>query len=317
MLKVALVGKPNVGKSTLFNRLTASRKSIVTDIAGTTRDRINGKVLWLNKEFTLIDTGGLTTEELPFKQAIERQVKYAIDESDIILFVVSNKEGVEANDIYISKLLKKYKSKKVLLVANKSENIRHENEKALYSLGFGKPKYIAAEHGVGIGDLLDEVISVNPKQFDQEEKHTSFCIIGRTNVGKSTLMNSILGQERVVTSAIEHTTRDAIDDDFYYNKELFTIIDTAGIRRKGHIKDQVEKYAVKRTEAAISRSDMILLVLDGSQPFNEQDEVIGGLAFKANIPTIIVINKWDQVEKESLTMPHMEKVIRQKFAYLS
>jgi GTP-binding protein len=219
------------------------------------------------------------------------QVKYAIDESDLILFIVSNKDGVDAKDIYISKLLKKYKSKRVILVCNKSENNNSE-QRQIYSLGFSKPFYISSEHGIGIGELLDEIIKDKTlHSYDEKEKHTSFCIIGRTNVGKSTLMNAILNKERVVTSPIEHTTRDAIDENFYYNKELFTIIDTAGIRRKGHIKDQIEKYAVMRTEGAIQRSNIVLLVLDGSQDFNEQDEVIGGLAHKANIPTIIVVNK--------------------------
>jgi GTP-binding protein len=183
--------------------------------------------------------------------------------------------------------------KKVLVVANKSESNNKDNERQIYTLGFGKPYYVSAEHGIGIGDLLDEVIKQGGKEVDNpiNDEHISFCIIGRTNVGKSTLMNTILHKERVVASALEHTTRDAIDEDFYYNKELFTIIDTAGIRRKGHVKDNIEKFAVMRTQQAVERSNLILLVLDGSQPFNEQDEAIGGIAFKANIPTIIIINK--------------------------
>ncbi|MDR2636560.1 MAG: ribosome biogenesis GTPase Der [Mycoplasmataceae bacterium] len=317
MLKVALVGKPNVGKSTIFNRLTKTKKSITLKEAGTTRDRIKEQVLWLNKVFTLYDTGGLTSESLPFQQAIETQVKYAIDECDVIVFVVSNTDGINAQDIYISKLLKKYKTKKIIIVANKSENDDRQYERNIYSLGWGKPIYISAEHGIGMGELLDELIKYNPVNYSDNEKHISFCIIGRTNVGKSTLMNSILNQDRVVVSEKEHTTRDAVDEDFYYKKELYTIIDTAGIRRKGHIKTQAEKFAVERTNQAIGRSDMILFVIDGDNGFNEQDEVIGGLAYKANVPTIIVVNKWDAVKKESLTMPHMEKEIHSRFAYLS
>ncbi|MDR2821679.1 MAG: ribosome biogenesis GTPase Der, partial [Mycoplasmataceae bacterium] len=301
----------------IFNRLTKTKKAITLEESGTTRDRIKEKVLWLNRSFYLYDTGGLTNANAPFQQAIDTQVKYAIDECDLILFVISNKDGVDANDTYISKLLKKYKQKKIILVCNKSESENKLFEKSIYSLGWGKPMNISAEHGIGMGDLLDQVIKYDTKEFEEEEKHLSFCIIGRTNVGKSTLMNSILNKERVVTSPLEHTTRDAIDEDFYYNKELFTIIDTAGIRRKGHVREAAEKLSVMRTEQSIKRSDMILLVLDGSAELNEQDESIGGLAFKANIPTIIVVNKWDKVSKESLTMAHMEKLIRSKFAYLS
>ncbi|GMO13695.1 MAG: ribosome biogenesis GTPase Der [Mycoplasmoidaceae bacterium] len=317
MLKVALVGKPNVGKSTIFNRLTKTRKAITLEESGTTRDRIKENVLWLNRTFVLYDTGGLTNSDAPFQKAIDLQVKYAIEECDLILFVVSNKDGIDPMDTYVSKLLKKNKNKKVILVCNKCENPNLNFESSIYSLGWGKPMMISAEHGIGVGDLLDKVIQNDTKGFSEEEKSTSFCIIGRTNVGKSTLMNCILGKERVVTSPIEHTTRDAIDEDFLYNKEKYTIIDTAGIRRKGHVKEAAEKLAVLRTEQSIKRSDIILLVLDGSADFNEQDESIGGLAYDANIPTIIVVNKWDKVQKESLTMSRMEKLIRSKFAYLS
>jgi GTP-binding protein len=240
------------------------------------------------------DTGGLTNTTQNFDAEIERQVRYAIDESDCILFIVSNKDGVDAKDFYVAKLLKKYKqqNKKVLLLVNKSENTNTTMERQYFALGFGKPYYVSAEHGVGIGDVLDEVIKTKPTlPPKEEEKRTKFCIIGRTNVGKSTLMNCILQKERVVASPIEHTTRDAVDEDFKYQGKNYTIIDTAGIRRKGKIGNGIEKYAVMRTQQAIERSDVILLVLDASTDFNEQDEVIGGLAYKANVPTIIVVNK--------------------------
>jgi GTP-binding protein len=184
----------------------------------------------------------LNNENQPFKANIETQVKFAIEEANLVLFIVSNKDGIDAKDYYTAKIIKKYKGKKVILVVNKSENQNSENEKLFYSLGFGKPNYVSAEHGVGIGDLLDDVIKFKPSLVEEKkEEHTSFCIIGRTNVGKSTLMNSILHKERVVASPIEHTTRDSIDEDFYYEKELFTIIDTAGIRRKGRVTDNIEK----------------------------------------------------------------------------
>jgi GTP-binding protein len=222
----------------------------------------------------------LTNEKQPFKDNIEQQVNFAIDEAHVIIFLVSYKDGIDTKDIYVSKMLKKYKNKKVIIVANKAEKNHHEKDHIFYALGYGKPMYISAEHGIGIGDLLDAVFKDSQAELLQDniDTHVRFCIIGRTNVGKSTLMNGILNKERAVVSPIEHTTRDSINEDFYYNKELFTIIDTAGIRRKGRVTDVIEKYAVMRTELAIEESNLILLVLDVSEPFNEQDEVIGGLA---------------------------------------
>jgi GTP-binding protein len=203
-----------------------------------------------------------------------------LDEAHVIIFLVSYKDGVDANDQYVAKILRKYKSKNIIVVANKAENKTFEGEQVFYQLGFGKPLCVSAEHGIGIGDLLDAVIKKmsNFETKVEAQDHVKFCIIGRTNVGKSTLMNAVLGKERTVVSSIEHTTRDSINEDFYRQKELYTIIDTAGIRRKGHVTDQIEKYAVLRTQIAIEESNLILFVIDVSEPFNEQDEVIGGLA---------------------------------------
>jgi GTP-binding protein len=290
MYKIALVGKPNVGKSTLFNRLTNSKKAISLDIPGTTRDRINGKVEWLNSHYLITDTGGITNEDLKFQQQIQQQVMYAIEESNLILFILSAKEGVDNDDKYIAKLLKKNKAKNVILVLNKAENPDIDT-KPYYNLGFNKLFLVSAVHGIGTGTLMDEIAKYTQGFKDKEEKDTKFCIIGKTNVGKSTLMNAILNKERVLVSPIEHTTRDAIDENFYMNNELYTIIDTAGIRRKGHITDIAEKFSIMRTQQAIERSDIILFMIDGSIPFTEQDEIIGGLAYKANIPTIIIVNK--------------------------
>jgi GTP-binding protein len=246
----------------------------------------------LNKNFTVIDTGGLTNKNVSFQQNIEKQVKMAIDEADAIVFLVSIKEGVNTEDYYVAKVLKKYKSKNVILVINKSENYQNQNINLYYSLGFGKPLLIASEHGIGIGDLLDQLIKpLNKKNDDINSDSFSFCIIGRTNVGKSTLVNTILQEDRVLVSPIPHTTRDSIDVNFKYNNRSFTIVDTAGIRRKGKITDNIEKYAVMRTIQATEHSKLIIFMLDGSDKFNEQDEVIGGLAFKSNIPTIICVNK--------------------------
>jgi GTP-binding protein len=248
----------------------------------------------LNKKFSIIDTGGLTNEELPFAENIKIQVGYALDEADVILFVVSAKDGINENDLYVAKLLRKFKHKKIILVGNKSESDKNQNVD-FYQLGFGKIFYISAEHGIGVGDLLDEIVKLDDSkptdEVEEQQDKTSFCIIGRTNVGKSTLMNAILNKERSLVSEQEHSTHDAIDEDFEYEGKQYTIIDTAGIRRKGKIVQLVERFSVMRTEKAISRSKVVILLLDGSNDFNEQDEIIGGLAFKANIPTIICVNK--------------------------
>ncbi|QZX49273.1 ribosome biogenesis GTPase Der [Mycoplasma sp. E35C] len=320
MLKVAIVGKPNVGKSTLFNRLIKNRIAIVDDVPGITRDRIFGDVEWLTKRFQIIDTGGLTTDSDEFQKAIEQQVQFAIDEADVILFVCSYKEGINSDDHYAAKLLKKHKNKKILFVLNKIEN-QNKNDLNLsnyFSLGFGKPMIISAEHAIGIGDLLDEIIKLK-EQFEtkkDDEFAATFCIIGKPNVGKSSLLNQLLKKERVLVSDVAGTTRDAIDATFKYNKELYKVIDTAGIRRKGKIATRIEKFSVQRTQQAISRSQFILLMLDGSQDLSEQDEVIGGLCMEANLPTIIVVNKWDIVKKDEKTMNLYKKQIRNKFKYL-
>lgn len=317
---VALVGKPNVGKSTIFNRLIASKKSIVDNTPGVTRDRIYGKVNWLNNQFTIIDTGGITSQNLSLQKNIEQQTKYAIDSSDLILFIVSLKENITSDDYYIAKILKKNKHKKIILVVNKTENIQDINEKGFFSLGFGKPFWISSEHGIGIGDLLDEIIDYQNKHFTKQTSASpslTFCIIGRTNVGKSTLTNGLLNEDRVLVSPIPHTTRDSIDVEFKYNNAYYTIIDTAGIRRKGKITDNIEKYAILRTQQSIEKSNIIILLLDGSEPLNEQDEVIGGLAYKSNIPTIICVNKWDLVKKNTSTMNEKIEEIHKRFKFLS
>ena len=321
MLTVAIVGKPNVGKSTLFNRIIGKNKSIVDDQPGVTRDRIYDTAEWLTRNIELIDTGGIQNSKANFQDNINLQVNFAIDEANIILFVVSAKNGIDSNDFYISKLLrKKAKNKKVILVVNKAEKgSARDNLNRFYSLGFGEPYFISSAHGIGIGDLLDEIIKFETKLNCKEINNDTykFCIIGKPNVGKSSLVNSIINEERVIVSDIAGSTRDSIDVDFTYHKEKFTITDTAGIRRKGKIVDNVEKYSVLRAEHAIKKSDCILFMIDGSKEFSELDEVIGGLAHKANIPTIIVVNKWDAVNKDNYTMSAYIKLIRNQFKYLS
>lgn len=314
MLTVAIVGKPNVGKSTLFNRIIKKNKSIIDDLPGVTRDRIYAKANWLTKDFFLVDTGGLTHDDFDFKKEIEMQVNYAIDEAQVIIFLVSSKDGINQDDIYVSKLLKKNKSKKIIIVANKSES-NNINESEFYKLGFGKPIYISSSHGIGVGDLLDKVVTYDNPDIKDNNSY-KFCIIGRPNVGKSSLVNAILRKNRVIVSNIAGTTRDAIDTEFKKDGQYYTIIDTAGIRRKGKIGIGVEKYAFIRVEQSIHRSNLIIILLDGSEEFNEQDEVIAGLAYKANIPCIIAVNKWDIVNKNEYTMKEYEKKIKAKFQFL-
>lgn len=317
MLTVAIVGKPNVGKSTLFNRIIKKNKSIVDDSPGITRDRVYANAEWLTQTFKIIDTGGLMLNEFDFKKQIELQVDYAIKEAQIIIFLVSVKDGISNDDYHVSKILKKEKNKKIILVANKSEQRESVNDSEYYKFGFGEPIFISANHGIGIGDLLDKIVTT--KLTAKKENQTyKFCIIGRPNVGKSTLVNSILNEERVITSPKANTTRDAIDSDFKRNGNYYTIIDTAGIRRKGKIKENVDKYALLRVGQSISRSDLIVVLLDAYEGFNEQDEVIAGLAYKANIPTIIAINKWDIVkDKNEKSMNEFKKIINSKFNFLS
>ncbi len=318
MLTVAIIGKPNVGKSTLFNRIIGKNKSIVDNQPGVTRDRIYDQTEWLTRSFELIDTGGLENSNANFQSNINSQVNFAIDEAQVLIFLVSN-DGIDENDYFVAKKLKKYcKNKKIILCVNKSESKPdYDKVNEFYNLGFGKPFFVSSVHGIGIGDLLDEIIKdVDKYQKNEIEPDYSFCIIGKPNVGKSTLFNSLVNEDRVIVSDIAGSTHDSIDFTFKYNSKTYQIIDTAGIRRKGKIQTNVEKYSVIRAERAIKNSKYILLVLDASNGITEQDEVIGGLAYAANIPTIIVINKWDEIEKNNSTMNEFTKLIRNRFKYL-
>lgn len=319
MNTVAIIGKPNVGKSTLFNRIIDKRKSIVENTPGVTRDRISDHAEWLTCKFEIIDTGGISLTNSSFQNNINKQVDFALDEASIIIFLTSFKMGIDNDDIHIAKLLKrKAKNKKIILVSNMAESYKKSDDLGVYyNLGYGQPIMIASEHGIGIGDLLDEVISTFPKEVVKTNKSLTFCIIGRPNVGKSSLTNAILNKERVIVSEIPGTTRDSIDVDFKYQSENFTLIDTAGIRRKGKVQDKIEKYSVLRAEKAISRSKIILLILDSSEEFTEQDEVIGGLASSANIPTIIIVNKIDLIKRTDIELNLIKDKIRNKFKHLA
>ena len=315
---IAIVGRPNVGKSSLFNRIMGERISIVHDQPGVTRDRLYGKTTWLTKDLRFIDTGGIQVEGQIFQDEIQMQVDIAIDEADMIIFVVSTIEGMTNDDQYIARLLRETK-KPVLLVANKMDDIQMQPEiYQFYSLGHGDPIAVSCEHGIGVGDLLDEVIKNLPeKGITNYESELSFCIIGRPNVGKSSLVNSLLNQDRVIVSDIEGTTRDAVDTPFRYNDKDYVVIDTAGIRKRGKVYEDVEKYSVLRAMSAIERSDVVVFVLDGEDGIRAQDKHVVGYAHDAGKPILIVNNKWDKVVKEEEKMEDVRKKIMAEFLYLS
>lgn len=315
---VAIVGRPNVGKSTIFNRIVGERISIVEDIPGVTRDRIYSSAEWLNYDFNLIDTGGIDIGDEPFLEQIRLQAEIAIDEADVIIFLTNGREGVTSADEEVAKIL--YKAKKpVVLAVNKIDNpeMRHQIYD-FYSLGFGEPFPISGSHGLGLGDLLDEAAKHFPSGDDHgyQDDVIQFSLIGRPNVGKSSLVNAILGEERVIVSNISGTTRDAIDSLLTYNGQKYVIIDTAGMRKKGKVYENTEKYSVLRALRAIERSDVVLVVIDGEEGIIEQDKKIAGYAHEAGRAVVIVVNKWDAVEKDEKTMKEFEEKIRAHFLFL-
>ena len=314
---IAIVGRPNVGKSTVFNRMLEQRLSIVEDTPGVTRDRIYGDCIWLNKTFRLIDTGGIQIADQPFAREINMQVEIAIEEADVIIFLTSGKEGLTNDDQYIARLLRK-SNKPVVLGVNKIDGQEKiDNIYEFYSLGLGDPIPVSGSHGIGIGDLLDECTKQMPdKQKDSYEGMIKFAIIGRPNVGKSSLTNAFLKQDRVIVSNIEDTTRDAIDTVFVANDKTYVVIDTAGIRKRGKVYENIEKYSVLRAKGAIERADVVLIVIDGEKGIIEQDKHVAGLAHEAKKGVIIVYNKWDLVDKDDKTMDKITKEIRDQFAYL-
>ena len=317
---VCIVGRPNVGKSTLFNRIVGRRVAITEDTPGVTRDRIYAEAEWLNKYFTLIDTGGLEPESDDiFLKNIKKQVEVAIDTADVILFVVDGLHGVNPADRDIANLLRLV-NKKVILVCNKidsKQNVDHMFE--FYELGLGNPIPVSAEQGLGIGDLLDEVIKHFPenKETEYDEDIIRVAVIGKPNVGKSSLINRILGEERVIVTDIPGTTRDAIDTYFTHNGNRYMFIDTAGLRRKRNINEDVERYSVIRTLSAVDRSNICIMMIDGTVGVTEQDTKIAGYAHDNGKGMIIAVNKWDIVEKDHNTYLKMEKDIREKLAFAS
>ncbi|MCI7221635.1 MAG: ribosome biogenesis GTPase Der, partial [Erysipelotrichaceae bacterium] len=315
---IAIIGRPNVGKSTIFNRFVEDRVSIVEDTPGVTRDRIYGKCTWLTKQLRVIDTGGIQLEDQPFDKEIKAQVDIAIEESDVIIFIVSGKDGITSDDMYIAKMLQKQKKPVVLAVNKIDDNSKMDNIYEFYNLGLNDPIAVSGIHGIGIGDLLDECIKKLPvKQKDDYEGSIKFAVIGQPNVGKSSLVNAILNEERVIVSNIEGTTRDAIDTPFVYNGQDYVVIDTAGIRKKGKVYENIEKYSVLRALSAIERSDVVLFVIDGEKGIREQDKHVAGYAYEAGKAIIIIYNKWDTVEKDDKTINEVTLKIRNEFTYLS
>jgi len=315
---VAIVGRPNVGKSSLFNRIIGENLSITDDASGITRDRIYAKASWLNQEFRIIDTGGIILKDEPFSKEIRAQAALAIDEADVIVMVVNARTSVTIEDEDVFSILKR-SGKPVIVAANKVDDVSFTDQiYDFYSLGCSEVLPISALHGIGVGDLLDRVIELLP----ENRKHTydagtvKFCLIGQPNVGKSTLANSIIGENRNIVSNIAGTTRDAIDTEFVRNEKHYVVIDTAGIRKQGKIYENAEKYSVLRAMKAIERSDIAVLVLDGTCELSEQDKRIAGFARDNNRAMIIVVNKWDIVDKDDKTMKKMEEKIKVQMPFI-
>lgn len=313
---VALVGRPNVGKSTIFNRLVGKKIAIIEDTPGVTRDRIYGNVKYNNYNFHLIDTGGIDISEEKFNDSIKIQAELAIDEADLVLFVVDGKEGLTANDSVIRDILRK-SNKEIILVINKIDSkLYKEHEYDFYELGFDKIIEVSGEQNIGFSNLFNEITN-NLKEVPEEEDSTiKFSVIGRPNVGKSSLVNAILNEERVIVSNEAGTTRDAIDTVFNYHDEKFTVIDTAGMRKKGKVYEAVEKYSLLRSLKAIDRSDVCLVVIDASEGIIEHDKHIAGYAKEAGKATIIVVNKWDLIENKDEEMKKFIKDIRNNFQFM-
>lgn len=314
---VAIVGRANVGKSTLFNRIVGERVSIVEDTPGVTRDRIYAHASWLTRDFSVIDTGGIELAQRDFVKEIRMQAEIAIEEADVIIFVVNGREGVLPEDELVARILQKSK-KPVVLAVNKIDDVNFRDAiYDFYALGVGDPIPVSSSHGIGVGDVLDEVISLLPdEEEDDHEGEIRFSLIGRPNVGKSSLTNALLGEERVIVSDIEGTTRDAIDTAFEKDGQRYRVIDTAGMRKRGKVYENVEKYSVLRALSAIEKSDVILVLVDGERGIIEQDKHIAGYAHESGKGVVLVVNKWDLVTKDEKTMAKMTKKLREDFKYL-
>ena len=317
---VAIVGRPNVGKSTLFNALAGENISIVKDTPGVTRDRIYAEVTWLNREFTMIDTGGIEPDSRDIiLSQMREQAQIAIDTADVIIFLTDVRQGLQDADSKVADMLRR-SGKPVVLVVNKVDSFEKfmADVYEFYNLGIGDPIPVSASSRLGIGDMLDEVTKHFPEGTGEEEEddRPRIAIVGKPNVGKSSIVNKLLGKNRVIVSDIAGTTRDAIDTAIKHNGKEYVFIDTAGLRRKNKIKEELERYSIIRTVTAVERADVVLMVIDATEGITEQDAKIAGIAHERGKGIIIVVNKWDAIEKNDKTMNEFEKDIRQTLAYM-
>lgn len=317
---VAIVGRPNVGKSTFFNKICGRRISIVDDIAGVTRDRIYGDADWCGHYFTLVDTGGLDFENTDvMQQNILRQAQIAIDLARVILFFVDGKQGITNTDRQVAEFLRKC-NKPVILVVNKLDNFEVENSYEFYELGINRVFPISSEQSKGLGELLDEIVSCLKEEkslYEEPEKAIKIAIVGKPNAGKSSLTNALLGEERLVVSPVAGTTRDAIDLPFKYKNQNYVLIDTAGMRKKNAIEDSsLERYSVLRSIEAIKRADIVLVVIDVSAGITEQDIKVAGFVHEQNKPSVIILNKWDLIEKDDKTINKYEKILKEDLKFM-
>ncbi len=334
---IALVGRPNVGKSTLFNRLIGARTAIVEDLPGTTRDRIYGETEWIGISFIVIDTGGLEAQKTAefratrsgvaplaqdsarFVTEITNQAQIALDEADAIVFVVDGKDGLTAADEDLAEFLQQT-TKPIILAVNKTESEERQlNAAEFWALGLGEPVAVSAFHGIGVGDLLDLVVaelSASPLTDEEEDDAVAIALVGRPNVGKSSLLNTLIGQDRAIVSEIAGTTRDPIDTDLIFHSQKITLIDTAGIRRRGRVEPGIEKYSVVRSMRSIDRADVALLLIDGSEGVTAQDAHIAGYVLEAYKSVVVLVNKWDVVAKDSQTMVEYTRDVRAELQFL-
>ncbi len=317
---VAIVGRPNVGKSTLFNKLAGKRISIVQDTPGVTRDRVYAEAEWVGYNFTMIDTGGIEpySDDMIVKQ-MKRQANIAIETADVIVFIVDGKEGLTAADNDVATLLRK-SQKPIVLVVNKVDSLKDEdNAWEFYNLGLGDPSTISATQGLGLGDMLDKVVAGFDKSIydTDDDEYIRIAMVGKPNVGKSSLINKLLGEERVIVSDIPGTTRDSIDSYLETEEGKFILIDTAGIRRKSKVKEEIERYSVIRTYTSIERADVCILMIDATDGVTEQDEKIIGYAHEMSKAIMVIVNKWDLVEKDGKTLDKFKKELQGNLKFLS
>ncbi|MEI8216247.1 MAG: ribosome biogenesis GTPase Der [Eubacteriales bacterium] len=316
---VAVVGRPNVGKSTFFNKIVGRRVSIVEDTPGVTRDRIYAETEWSGKPFVMIDTGGIEpdVDDVILSQ-MRIQAEIAMETADVILFIVDGRSGVTAADREVAQMLQKT-GKRVILIANKIDSVKLPDDfYDFYELGLGEPMAISSANMLGLGEVLDEIVDAFPREMQDEEEEDTIkvSIIGKPNVGKSSLINALLGEERVIVSDIPGTTRDSIDTPFTHDGEKFVLIDTAGIRRRSRVSDNIEKYSIIRAITAIERSDVCLLMIDATEGVTEQDKRIAGISHEAGKGMAIVVNKWDLIEKDNHTTKKFENDIRVELPFL-